>query len=440
MPHLHKIWKILILCILCRQIPAQTTLNFTHEDMVLVHLFQKQIDNSLLFIKNRQRSDGSYIYDYVPFANRQITTGVLVRQAGVMLGLAMAYDGQNEAVKQGIIKTMSYFRSRSTTYTLRDQNLRILADSHEAYTGAICLYLAGALWLEWKYPGQFLVRDQFHLDLLNTLNFYFNFRNGLPDLINTRETYVEKINRDAEVYATAQYFLVQTLFHLTFQRPHPHPALDELVSLYERDLTPFEVIHIYHWMTLIYYLQMEWNNPTMKQRILVMRDRHLAQFRARHQGKTLNSRNNTCSIAEAEAYDLLLKQKEGTLNRQELYHLTAHLRHLGNFQLSENSLRKTVDKSGKESILGITDPKLANGGFYHYIGEEMHSRIDFTRHCLSAYVTHKQIVDNIFMDKRTLNSYLRQQEILDAIAEMNRIEQEKPTKMHRVQIKEVKLY
>jgi len=193
-------------------------------------------------------------------------------------------------------------------------------------------------------------------------------------------------------------------------------------------------------MTLIYYLQVEWGNPTMKRRILDMRDRHLAQFRARHHGQVPNAKNNTCSIAEAQAYDLLLKQKEGILNRQELYSLTAHLRHLKNFQLTENSQRKTKDKSGKESIVAITDPKLASGGFYHYIGEEMHSRVDITRHCLSAFVTHRQIVDNIFMDTRTLNAYLRRQEILEAVAEMNRQELEKPVKMHRVQIKEVQMY
>jgi len=184
-----------ILCILCGRLLAQTTLDFTHEDMVLVHLFQEEIDKSLLFLKNRQRANGSYIYDYVPFANRQITTGVLVRQAGIMLGLAMAYDGKDESIKQGLIKTMSYFRSLSTTYTLRDTNLRILADSHEAYTGTI-LPLFSPEHCGWNgnIPGQFAIRDQFHLDLLNTLNFYFNFRNGLPDLINTKETYVEKIN------------------------------------------------------------------------------------------------------------------------------------------------------------------------------------------------------------------------------------------------------
>ncbi len=409
------------------------------EDLVLNQTFETTISRAIQFLKNRQRPDGSWLYDHLPFEGRSINTGIMVRQAGTFFALAQAWDGKDQTIKGMLTKAIQYFERNSSTFIPIEKTLRIISDTNEAYTGTICLYLAGCFWLEWKHPGAFEFRGELYVQLMNTLVYLYNRNHGLPELINTKETYLEKINRDAEPYATVQFFLAFTLFHMAYDRKHMHPILQEFMAMYERELTPFEVAQTSHWSALVSRLHMEWKQPDWYDEAQTLKARHLLQFESRWPLQETTA--NSCSQAEGWAYYLRANQLQtGEVDRQDLYRLTRHLRHLRTFQLKANSRTKAQTFDGKEYEKAMSNPNLAIGGFRHSIKNEIHTRIDFTQHCLSAYITHREILRDMFPDQESWEDWKLRKMEEEWLYEMEERRRNRPKRMERVLLQQIQKF
>ena len=102
--------------------------SLSKSELILSETHDEVIVNALQFLVNRQKRDGSWIYDAQPFTGKITYKGSIVRQAGTLFGAALAYDGKNNQVKTMLKSAMDYFQINSTPFDRRGFKLRLLSD------------------------------------------------------------------------------------------------------------------------------------------------------------------------------------------------------------------------------------------------------------------------------------------------------------------------
>jgi hypothetical protein len=219
----------------------------------------------------------------------------------------------------------------------------------------------------------------------------------VPDYINLKENYLEKIGRPAEIYATAQYFLVLSIYQLAFKRQNFHPSVVDLLRLYETKIADHELMLAYHWLILALTQLYEVQDPDWGPFIVQMIEGLQARYEKEYPLERVMQ--NYCSKAEGYAYYLNYKQKRQELDRQQLYTLGKHLRHLKNFQITSDTYL-TEKKENETVYQPVLQPDKAIGGFWHKEKGIHHLRIDYTQHCLSAYSTYQEIMDKVYPDMK----------------------------------------
>ena len=112
---------------------SELILNETHDDV---------ISQSIEFLINRQKKDGSWIYDYQPFTGKITHKGSIVRQAGTLFAAALAYDGKDSRVKKMINSAMDYFQINSTPFDRKNFKLRILSESKDGIREPVLYFCA----------------------------------------------------------------------------------------------------------------------------------------------------------------------------------------------------------------------------------------------------------------------------------------------------------
>jgi len=413
---------------------ADPTLN--RSDLIIQPRFDEVISNSIDFMKRRQKPDGSWVYDHLPFDGKTTFKGSLVRMAGTFYSLAVTYQGNDKELKDMIDKAIGFFTLNTREFVRRGKTLRIISESHEGYTGTICLFLSGWLLLHHKFPEEFPVDKPHYMQFMDTLEYYSDKTAGITRYINTKEDYVEKLGRDAEVYASAQHFLTLSIFHLTFKRKYFHPKLKEYIALYDRKWK-YEILpQSYHWVMQAYYYLYLIENPDL-QRVLPRMIENLQSAFQQHY--TLeNKMSNTCSIAEGYSSYYRYKMEEKELSRAMMYSLSNNLRHLKNFQILPGMKKRirATEEGREDQYVPMKDPHLAEGGFWARLEGKHSTRIDMTQHCLTAYVHHRYILDNLHENLRHLVNHREHTELLDWL-QAQRQRGPELKKMHSVLLKEV---
>ncbi|MBT3786554.1 hypothetical protein HOF92_16385, partial [bacterium] len=309
-----------------------------YPDLVLKNRYQESINKSLEFFMNRQKRDGSFIYDHFPFQGRTLYKGNWVRQAGALLSMAFAYQGKNKKLKSSIDRALSFFQQNTIAFERDGIKMRIISENHEGLTGTICLFLSAYFHLHHNFPTRYPIDSPIYQELMDTLAYYHHVDEGLTSYINTKEAYIEKHRRDSEIYASAQHFLLLAMYHRVFKRPFLHPSLLSYLDLYDREWTYGELAPSYHWVMLALSLVNELNNPELEPEVAKIAGQ--LQLAIDRELPLEFQNNNYCARVEGLGSYLVLKQERGKLDRRELYELSRHLRHLKNFQLEVSTKKK----------------------------------------------------------------------------------------------------
>ena len=368
-------------------------------ELILEDRFPSVIEQSLDFLKRRQKRDGSYIYDHFPFQGRTIYKGSWVRQAGTFMAMALAYDETKTELKESLDKAISFFKQNSVGFVRDGLKMRIISENHEGYTGTMCLFLIGYFHLHRLNPVAFPIESSIYQEIMDTLAYYHHEDAGITRYINIKEDYIEKHRRDSEIYASAQHFVLLAMYHRVFQRKYLHPSLLSYLDLYKRKWTYGELGPSYHWVMMALKILNELNNAELNTQVL--QAAHELQMAMEKEYPLDFLTNNYCARLEGFGSYLQILQTNNLLDRRDLYKLTKHLRYSRNFQLKTETRKKAAlpgspQKAGKPELrIEQKNPSHSVGGFWHREVDGYHTRIDVTQHCLSAFTYHEQIMDKI---------------------------------------------
>lgn len=404
----------------------------TKDDLILHETHDQVIIKALDFLVKRQKKDGSWIYNVEPFTGKTTHKGSIVRQAGTLFAAALAYDGRDERIKKMIRSAMDYFQINSTPFDRRKFKFRLLSETHDGYTGTSALFLCAFFYLHLQWPAQFPVDQPIYKELMDTLEYYVSKTGGITRYMNSKETYIDGLNRPAEPYASAQHFLVLALYHFVFKRKHLNPTLKSYIKFYDRKWSYSDLVPSYHWIMQAYWILSLLDHPELEISLpRMVSNLHRA---AQREIPIKKGSNNYCAQVEGYAAYLRYKWEQKELDRRDLYNLSYHLRHLKNFQLHQGVSKKVI-QDDTEIRLPIKQPDYNLGGFWHKQNGEYHTRIDFTQHCLAAYVHHKALQEAI-QEKPEWNLSLDYSNRWKS-APPDSEELPIPNLMHPVQLKEV---
>ena len=103
----------------------------TKEDLVFQPLYEEEISLAINFLINRQKMDGSFVYDHQPFTGESKYNGggdYWVRIAGTLMSMAFSYDGKNKKLKKSIDKSLEFFESHSIEFERKGLKLSIISN------------------------------------------------------------------------------------------------------------------------------------------------------------------------------------------------------------------------------------------------------------------------------------------------------------------------
>ncbi|PCJ18421.1 MAG: hypothetical protein COB02_11030 [Candidatus Cloacimonadota bacterium] len=381
-----------------------------HDELILKDEFSHVIKNSITFFQNRQNTDGSFIYDVLPFTGKTIYKGNMVRQAGTLFSLAFSYDGKDKNVKRLIDNSLQYFLDNVKEFNYQGKSLMVISENNESLTGTICLFLSSFFYLHSQYKEQFPVNNKAYVGLMNTLEEFSIIEGGITEYINTEENYMDRLGRGSEIYATAQHFLTLSLFHYAFKRKKMTTTLSNYINLYDRKWVYGDLIPSYQWVMLSYLFLSRQNFSEYKWQIINSIENLQSAYQYQIPIKYI--KRNYCTQLEGFSYYLQYKQEHNELNRFLFYRLTKHLRYSQNFQIKSNT-KKVISKV--ETFL--KKPLQTVGGFWNKKEGIYHTRIDYTQHCLSAYQGHHLLANNM---SKSLEEYEKEIEL----ARIQQIEQD----------------
>ncbi len=406
--------------------------SLTKSELILSETHDEVIVKALQFLVNRQKRDGSWIYDAQPFTGKITYKGSIVRQAGTLFGAALAYDGKNKQVQNMLKSAMDYFQIHSTPFDRRGFKLRLLSENHEGYTGTSALFLCAFFYLHHQWPEQFPVNETIYKELMDTLEYYVLPGGGITRYMNAKESYIDRLGRPAEPYASAQHFLALAFFHFVFKRKHLSPSLKDYIEFYDRRWTYSDLVPSYHWIMQAYWILSLLDNPDLEKELPDMV--YNLQTAAEKEIPIHKINNNYCAQVEGYGAYLRYKWDQKELERRALYKMSDFVRHLKNFQLKETT-KKRVITDGKQDQLPLRRPEYHVGGFWHKAKGKYHTRIDVTQHCLAAFVHHKALQEGI-QDKAKWNRWISHSDRWRSVPIISD-ELPIPKLMHPVQLKTV---
>ena len=345
---------------------------------------QEIIKNSVAWIVNSQLDSGRFNYEYLPYLDKYTDDDNIVRQAGTLYSLAMTArrDVDNKYdLEPTIRKSLEYLESISESGEFNDRDFLCVLDRRlgdKCKLGATALTLAAMMESFQAYPElesdyQDLAKEykEYLLAVRNPDAGFRGYFNPKPNGLQTSKE--------------SSFFNGETLLALTmYQQYKPESEIESTIKevftyvLTTADRDP----GLYLWaMASVNLLDQHYSDSRYLPYIRLYVGERLATARAKSQ-----SVSNYCAYTEGLASASVMMSRH--LDDADMSFYTDNL----NTALSKNAtLQITSDDIVRMSIvpeldfLSINNPEQAIGGFLTGQNDLM-QRIDYTQHCLSAYV------------------------------------------------------
>lgn len=348
--------------------------------------------NGTEWLLDSQEASGHFAYEYAPFEGKYLDDDNIVRQGGALFALGEVYrrqDKKDARLAAGIERAAGFFESISIDGEGNGKEFRCVANSENSSTcklGATALVLLGLLGYVEGNPDaereyRTLIRDYTEYILATQKKsggFVYTYR-------------ASGFSNDESPFSNGEALLALVRAYQYEPGTELKNAIDTAFDYLK--VQPY-VNPLYLWITAaLKDMQQLWPNDEY-----VSYTRDFTNWRLRYATYERKDRNY-CPYIEGvtSAYSVLataplqgeLQKIRSEMDKWNAYHRTLQLR-------ASEMYRVTPTVSGGVKISAVKDVDQAAGGFLtsHSIPTQ---RIDFTQHCVSAYV--QTLVD---IDKQAL--------------------------------------
>ncbi|MBI4235669.1 hypothetical protein HY604_05220 [Candidatus Peregrinibacteria bacterium] len=344
----------------------------------------KTIQNAVEWFRNAQEDSGHFRYEYMPFWDRYVDDDNMVRQAGgfYVLGEVAVKMAEDFDLQGNMKKAIGYFETNSLDSVFGGYDFQCLQKTANNCTlGGTSLLLVGLLDFVEAYPD-------FKNKYANLIEDYKNFVMAMK---MSGAGFMEKYDLEKgknQNFRESEFSNGEAL--LALARYYLYDPSDEVKMVIEDSLNYFIAKYRKQWDGNFYLWGMaalkSWYPlfPEEKYYIFV---KDYTDWRIETQQKFKKSARNRCAYVEGvvSAYSVLEADMPSMEKRAKyLEEIDFWLTKSRVLQLKKTDTVKLIFGENSK-ILVVKKPLRAIGGFMTDWWEPF-QRIDFTQHCLSAYL------------------------------------------------------
>ena len=348
---------------------------------------QEIIKSGVEWLRRAQEESGHFRYEYVPYEGIYRNDDNIVRQAGTFYQIGEIARKDSERVydlKETMERSIDYFESLSVDSTFNGATFRCIVTPEEGgqvdecKLGATSLALVGALSFVEAYPesrGAYenLIHD--YAAYIQTMKKNeggfrnrFNINNGLQ-------------SGKESSFSNGEAMLALVRYYKRYPDEELRTMLEGMFEYIETEVAYDAPLYLWA-MAALLDMQELWPN---NEYIAYARD--YTSWRVDGFLRRKNTQHNMCAYIEgiALAYILLEPHQNADENNTLKKEIDFWLRKTKDLQIGEDDIYRVLTAGGTIELQRLANPETAIGGFL--TGENNPAqRVDFTQHCLNAYL------------------------------------------------------
>ena len=365
----------------------------SHEDKRLsVAQLRTIVADAAGWMVRAQEDNGHFAYEYDVYHGTYLNDDHIVRQGGALyeLGELARFDAENTlGTHEAIESAAAYFQSLSKTDAVEDVSFRCITESLSSDTcllGATSLAVIGLLGYVEAVPEKGDVYD----DLIDDYMAY------IMAMKKDGEGYRDKFHIDSSIVLTKESSFSNGEALLALVRYYQHKPSKEVKEMIDETFTYLVAKEemenpLYLWiMAALKDMQKLWPSAAY-----VRYAQTFTEFKRAQLSRIHYTQKNYCASTEglASAYSVL----EGTVSSYELQRLRKEIdfwnMHNSVLKISSVDAYRLIDDENGMRLVVTPDLATAHGGFLTS-GSVLTQRIDYTQHCVSAYLQTLIAIEN----------------------------------------------
>lgn len=340
------------------------------------------VESGVSWIKNSQEINGHFKYEYIPFLDRYNDDDNIVRQAGTLYVLGEVYTSTREDIyglESAIVNSIRYFESQTIEDSFGGYDFNcVLKKRTQCSLGATSLALLGVLDL-------LEVNPELSSRYGGLAEGYKNYLMAMKQEGTGFRTYyyTSRTQKNTESsFSTGEAFLALARYQRYQESEEITTVLDDTFE-YFRQSEMGKDTNLYLWaMAGIKTLHADNPKSSYVEYAELFTDSRITGASTRR-----SSGRNRCAYIEGvvSAYDVL--EGDVPLYKQNRYReeIDFWLNKSSTLQIEDDAYMHISVNGGAQQKLVPPDMNLARGGFLSGTNEPV-QRIDFTQHCVSAYL------------------------------------------------------
>jgi len=335
------------------------------------------------WLTNAQSETGRFNYEYVPYENKYLEDDHIVRQGGALYALgeiARRSKNLNPETEKTITDTIAFFDDLSREDTRGEYTFKCVSHndiSSICLLGATSLALTGILGYVEHNPE----KATEYADLIDSyLSYIMAMKKQGEGFQNTYRVGESSQDDTESAFSNGEALLALVRYYKVNPREDVKVMIDETFEYLKKK--PYDTA-LYLWiMAALKDMRELWGNEEY-----ITYGKAFTNWRVSRAGRFRGTARNYCAYIEGvvSAYSLL----ENSLTKDEALQLRSELDFWNTknsrLQLTENDYYRVLPSKNSLTMGVLKNPTLAFGGFL--TGEEEPTqRIDFTQHCIGAYV------------------------------------------------------
>lgn len=329
---------------------------------------------------------GRFRYEYRPYTGTYSSDDNIVRQAGTFYQVsevARLTDAGTYELEDALVRSADFFSSLSRTGSYNERSFRCVVryeGSDECKLGATSLVLVGLLNLVEAYPEyKSTYRDLIH----DYAAFIMAMRNKEAGFRNRFYVDQELQSSRESSFSNGEAMLALVRYYRLYEDAEVKETLEDVFAYIASDKVAFDS-PLYLWaMAALRDMHELWPDEAY-----VSYAKRYTDWRTRGFQHRKGTDHNMCSYVEGVAHARALLKDHISVSEhlQLIEEIDFWLKKTQALQIRRDErFRVFADEEGRLSIKKLAEPARAHGGFLT-ASTEPTQRIDYTQHCLNAYL------------------------------------------------------
>lgn len=341
------------------------------------------ITDSVKWMEEAQEQNGHFAYEYLPYEDAYWEDDNIVRQAGALFELsevARRSSVKDEGVHQTIERSITLFEDLSPEHEYKGEKMRCVTNTKESSTcklGSTSLVLTGILGYVEASPE----KTDAYADLIEEYAAYIMAAKK-PDTGFRNEYKVDAGFRSEKEssFSNGEALLALTRYYQYSPKEEVKKVIDGTFE-YLKD-TQFDT-GLYLWiMAALKDMQVLWPNSAY-----VAYGKEFTNWRIASVAPYRGTGHNYCAAAEgfASAYSLLKGNTTEAYEKSLRQEIDFWNKKNAGLQIAAGETYRVIKQDGSLYFKEIKNMEQSRGGFLTS-DDRLSQRIDFTQHCISAYL------------------------------------------------------